>query len=115
MLGETIKPVSPMALRIDNFERMVNQLNDVEISPTDYMLAYLRQRGWTLPNDSITIPNVLPESDNSSAAAIKPVWRIAFFSRLEERKGIKQFVEAISQLNVSHIPNFEVCRPRHPH
>jgi hypothetical protein len=38
----------------------------------------------------------------------KPIWRLAFFSRLEERKGIKLFVEAIDQLNVSRIPNFEV-------
>ena len=38
----------------------------------------------------------------------KPIWRLAFFSRLEERKGIKLFVDAISQLDVSHIPNFEV-------
>ena len=38
----------------------------------------------------------------------RPVWRLAFFSRLEERKGIKLFVDAISHLNVSHIPNFEV-------
>lgn len=41
----------------------------------------------------------------------KPVWRVAFFSRLEERKGIKLFVEAINQLDVSHIPNFEVAYP----
>ena len=35
------------------------------------------------------------------------MWRLAFFSRLEERKGIKFFVEAINQLNVSNIPKFE--------
>ena len=38
----------------------------------------------------------------------KPVWRVAFFSRLEERKGIKLFVDAVSSLNVTNIPNFEV-------
>lgn len=38
----------------------------------------------------------------------KPIWRLAFFSRLEERKGIKLFVDAINQLDVSGIPNFEV-------
>ena len=38
----------------------------------------------------------------------KPIWRLAFFSRLEERKGIKLFVDAINQLDVSDIPNFEV-------
>ncbi len=31
----------------------------------------------------------------------KPVWRVAFFGRLEERKGIKLFVDAVQ---VSHYP-----------
>ena len=30
----------------------------------------------------------------------KPVWRVAFFGRLEERKGIKLFVDAV-----------QVCKP----
>ena len=36
-------------------------LNDFEISPTNYMLAFLRQRGWLLPNVTTTIPNIIPE------------------------------------------------------
>ena len=28
----------------------------------------------------------------------KPVWRVAFFGRLEERKGIKLFVDAVQVL-----------------
>ena len=37
----------------------------------------------------------------------KPVWRLAFFSRLEERKGIKLFVDAVGSLNVTS-ERFEV-------
>ena len=37
----------------------------------------------------------------------KKVWRLAFFSRLEERKGIKLFVDAVSSLNTTGIDNFE--------
>ena len=96
-------------LRIDNAERMVNQLNDVEISPTDYMAAFLRQRGWQLPDNTITIPNVLPEVEAGQAGE-KPVWRIAFFSRLEERKGIKLFVDAVNLLHPVQRPKFEVSR-----
>lgn len=40
----------------------------------------------------------------------KPVWRLAFFSRLEERKGIKLFVDAVSALNVTN-DRFEVGAP----
>lgn len=38
---------------------------------------------------------------------VKPIWRLAFFSRLEERKGIKLFVDAVSALNVTD-EKFEV-------
>ena len=50
-----------VSLRIDNQERMVNHLNDIMISPTNYMISFLRQRGWTLPKQTITIPNIIPE------------------------------------------------------
>ncbi len=35
------------------------------------------------------------------------MWRLAFFSRLEERKGIKLFVDAVGSLNVTN-DKFEV-------
>ena len=66
---------------------MVSQLNDIEISPSSYMLAFLRQRGWLLPQEALTIPNVLPSDGTHAAAASEvPVWRLAFFGRLENRK-----------------------------
>lgn len=43
----------------------------------------------------------------------KPIWRLAFFSRLEERKGIKLFVEAVSALNVTD-EKFEVTHKTPP-
>ena len=56
------------ALRIDNMERLTNQLNDIEISPTNYMLSFLKQRGWTLPNNTIVIPNVVPDAEKHEAS-----------------------------------------------
>lgn len=44
-------------------ERMANMLNDCEISPTNYMIAFLRQRGWQMPDSTMRIPNVIPEVD----------------------------------------------------
>ncbi|KAK9821580.1 hypothetical protein WJX81_008053 [Elliptochloris bilobata] len=39
----------------------------------------------------------------------KPVWRLAFFSRLEERKGLKLFVEAVATLDHASLDSrFEV-------
>eukprot|EP00884_Botryococcus_braunii_P006739 jgi/Botrbrau1/16066/Bobra.7_2s0037.1 len=39
----------------------------------------------------------------------RKVWRVAFFSRLETRKGVKLFVDALQQLDVEQLdPRFEV-------
>lgn len=41
----------------------------------------------------------------------KEVWRLAFFGRLEERKGIKLFVDAVNRLpsSITGKPGFEVA------
>ena len=41
-------------------ERLGLQLGDALISPTRYMTAFLRQRGWRLPKTTLVIPNVAP-------------------------------------------------------
>ena len=45
-------------------------LNDCEISPTNYMIAFLRQRGWHLPEVTMRIPNVIPEVDPIAARVL---------------------------------------------
>lgn len=107
-LGEKRSSVEVGVLRTDHHERMASQLADIEISPTHYMTSYLRQRGWSLPADVQHIPNVLAERVGNTTSLIRPVWRIAFFGRVEERKGIKIFVDAVSRLNVTGLARFEV-------
>ena len=46
-----VRPLDITSLRIDQQERMTLQLANALISPTHYMTAYLRQRGWKLPKD----------------------------------------------------------------
>ena len=38
----------------------MNLMADTMTSPTGYMRAYFKQRGWRLPEDTLTIPNVMP-------------------------------------------------------
>ncbi|KAK9907269.1 hypothetical protein WJX75_000339 [Coccomyxa subellipsoidea] len=99
--GSVQRPLDITSLRIDQAERMSLQLADALISPTAYMTAFLKQRAWRLPKTSLVIPNVMPSADSDAAAQgpmDKPVWRLAFFSRLEERKGLKLFVTAVAAL-----------------
>lgn len=44
----------------------------------------------------LPVPNMIADLDQApKERAEKPVWRVAFFGRLEERKGIKLFVDAV--------------------
>ena len=61
---------------------MANMLNDCEISPTNYMIAFLRQRGWQMPEITMRIPNVIPEVDPIAAKvgpSLSPVDSVAAF------------------------------------
>ena len=60
-------------------------LNDCEISPTNYMIAFLRQRGWHLPEVTMRIPNVIPEVD-PIAARVPPSLRIMLHGSLHACK-----------------------------
>lgn len=49
----------------------------------------------------LPVPNMIADLDQAPKERVdKPVWRVAFFGRLEERKGIKLFVDAV-----------QVCKP----
>ena len=63
------------------------------------------------PVDALLSPCFLVQMEGaakSGEAQKKKVWRIAFFSRLDERKGIKIFVDAVSMLPRAKRPEFEV-------
>lgn len=47
----------------------MNLLADTMVSPTRYMQAYFRQRGWQMPEDNLVIPNIMPSFQEERAAA----------------------------------------------
>jgi hypothetical protein len=98
-----------VSLRIDAQERTALHFADYVLSPTAYMLAYLKQRGWQVGRSSQVVPNIVPGAANSAQTrSSKKVWQLAFFGRLEERKGLKLFVGAINRLNFSSFPRLKV-------
>ena len=64
------------------------ELADAVTAPTDYMLSWYSQRGWALPPVATVVPNVLAGDAAAAQVREKPVWRVVFFGRLEERKGL---------------------------
>jgi glycosyltransferase involved in cell wall biosynthesis len=97
---------NPNLLFREALERGAIEHSKAVISPSRYMLDFVAGMGWSLPDESLVIQNVLPASNlQSSAVNVVPfgavqddVKNIVFFGRLEQRKGINLFIDAVNIL-----------------
>ena len=92
-------------------EKSVVEMADEVVSPSEYLLNWMRQKGWQLPDKSKVILNCAPfngfktkaskssPSVNASSNGIE----LVFFGRLETRKGLDIFLRAINKLDDSDI------------
>ena len=96
-------------------ERACVELADVAVSPSAYMLDWMRKQGWRLPETALVIP-LLTRSGATrqpprAPAAVEGdgrVQRLAFFGRLEERKGVRQFIAGLNALEPELLEGLEV-------
>ena len=64
----------------------------------------MRREGWPRNPHSFVQPNVLPQSDRAPGAAAASVARVTgieelvFFGRMETRKGVILFIQAVNRL-----------------
>jgi O-antigen biosynthesis protein len=86
-------------------ERRSASLADALISPSQYLVDWMIAHDWTMPAKVMVIQNIVPLPDAAvpTARYSKPVAvkEIVFFGRLEVRKGIELFCDAIDLLNES--------------
>jgi glycosyltransferase involved in cell wall biosynthesis len=90
----------PMQALTYFMERKSVELADAVISPSAYMLDWVRNHGYNLPALSFVQPNLLgiqrpTETTHQSLTAIN---ELVFFGRLEYRKGLIQFCDALDRL-----------------
>ena len=92
----------PLDIEVDYMERRAVALADMVVSPCQYMLRWMSDNGFELPARSYVQQNILPASARGSNAPIsderRPVTEIVFFGRLETRKGIELFCDALDRL-----------------
>ena len=87
---------------------------DVVITPSQYMLRWMQSRGWTLPAECYVQQNIaLPELKTSGRATIRGdgeqrASELVFFGKLEERKGIGLFCDALDLLAGRNLRGFSV-------
>jgi glycosyltransferase involved in cell wall biosynthesis len=88
----------------DAVERCCAELADVVWSPSRYLLAWAVDRGWRLAPDVLVHPNPLPFRPARSAQAATPIRELVFFGRLEVRKGLFVFCDALDRLQANDLP-----------
>jgi glycosyltransferase involved in cell wall biosynthesis len=94
--------VLPGAHAVTVLERASVELADAVVSPSAYLVDWMRGEGWQLPARTVVIRHVsragATGQEPPPAPDPRPVERIAFFGRLEERKGVRPFVGALNRL-----------------
>ena len=86
-------------------ERRSVELADTVICGSAHLLGWMRDAGYDLPARAFVWPNVFPAPDPDPAAAAAraardgaPLREVVFFGRLEPRKGLVLFADAVSRL-----------------
>lgn len=97
--GEYVTEIDDVEL--DYLERCSVELADVLTSPSQYLLRWMRQRGWTLPARTFVQQYVRPATARApkpDADRVHRIEELVFFGRLEVRKGLVLFCDALDQL-----------------
>ena len=79
-------------------ERRSVEMADMVISPSRYLLEEYGRFGWSLPPDSFHHPLPLLTKAVTVDGQRKPVDELVFFGRLEPRKGLWLFCDALDRL-----------------
>lgn len=85
-------------LEVDFMERESVALADVLWSPSQHMLDWMAREGWRPPRRTVLRPYVVLDADRTAAAPSTRVQEIVFFGRLETRKGLDLFCNALDRL-----------------
>jgi glycosyltransferase involved in cell wall biosynthesis len=102
-------------LSVSGLERASVELADVVVSPSAYLVEWMRQEGWRLPATTMVIPYLTRSGATGEAPppAVRArgdggVRRLTFFGRFEEKKGLPSFVRALNTLEPDLLAGLEV-------
>jgi glycosyltransferase involved in cell wall biosynthesis len=85
-------------LQMIGVERRSVEWADVVIGPSQYLLREYQDYGWTLPRHTYRQPYAFPISVKPKDGGRTPVDELVFFGRLETRKGLWLFCEALDRM-----------------
>ncbi|HEV7920644.1 MAG TPA: class I SAM-dependent methyltransferase [Thermoanaerobaculia bacterium] len=95
-----ILPATRACAAFDYSERLSLACADLLWSPSRYLLDWVASRGFELPRQTCIQQYVMPEPPASDIVhgRTAPPEEIVFFGRLEERKGLRLFCNAVDRL-----------------
>jgi len=92
-------------LGVSLLEQAAVELADVVVSPSAFLLDWMRKHSWRLPERSLVIPYFTAPADApAQRPRPDPLRRLTFFGRIDERKGVRIFAEALRAIE----PEIEV-------
>jgi glycosyltransferase involved in cell wall biosynthesis len=84
-------------------ERASIELADAVVSPSEWLLGWMRAHGWPVPESAAVIQylrqSVALDVQVTRAPSAERIHRLAFFGQLREGKGIRIFLEALGRLD----------------
>jgi glycosyltransferase involved in cell wall biosynthesis len=99
---------------VGTLEQASIELADVVVSPSAYLVDWMRSRGWQLPDRTVVIPYFTRSEATGEAAAEAtrpspdPLRRLAFFGRVDEKKGLRLFAAALNALEPERLRGLEL-------
>jgi glycosyltransferase involved in cell wall biosynthesis len=101
-------------LGVSVLEEASVELADVVVSPSAYLVDWMRGQGWQLPEQTLVIPYFTrSEAMGESVPVVPrpdpdPIRRLAFFGRIDEKKGLKLLTSALNALEPERLNGVEL-------
>jgi O-antigen biosynthesis protein len=100
-------------LAMSVLEQASVELADVVVSPSAYLVDWMRDHGWRLPQWTFVIPYItrsvaFGEQPSARSADGEPLQRLAFFGRLEDKKGLRPFAAGLNALEPALLEGLEL-------
>jgi glycosyltransferase involved in cell wall biosynthesis len=101
-------------LAIGALEQASVELADVVVSPSAYLLDWMRTQGWQLPERTFVIPYFTRADATGEPPATvtrptpDPLRRLAFFGRVDEKKGLRPFAAGLNALEPERLDGLEL-------
>lgn len=113
MQGNSQLIKDPGVLITAYMERKSIELADVVVSGSKYMLQWMLGQGYRLPDKHVYVqPNIMLDAISSKnkhqKQDVQQIDEIVFFGRLEPRKGLHLFCDAINRLRQTALQPFKV-------